>query len=227
MCPQGEHTKLTMPSSRAQRTQQEATGSTQTNTGGAKATLFGFYSHREEGADWKETMEQSAYKDHLLRKTAPVWALGKERNLETALLQAITDGVPIVGPDAPALRKMQGGGGKDINPNYGWTGSGGVKERAALQHNLGVREFKVECNPGDLPKFLAHIAELNSVGRAKHENLNHLQGQVAMQAALMSMKKTSNEHPGFQVIEDRGLVNATADPLGWNHGEKKTLIVKP
>jgi hypothetical protein len=74
----------------------------------------------------------------------------------------------------------------------------------------------VECNPGDLPKFLAHIAELNSVGRAKHENLNHLQGQVAMQAALMSMKKTSNEHPGFQVIEDRGLVNATADPLGWN-----------
>jgi hypothetical protein len=79
-----------------------------------------------------------------------------------------------------------------------------------------VHEYKKECNPGELPKFLSHIAEINSVGRAKNENMNHLQGQVAMQAVLLSMKKTSTEHPGFQVIEDRGLLNATADPLGWN-----------
>ena len=53
--------------------------------GGGTATLFGFYNRREEGPEWQETMQQSAYKDHLLRGMAPVWALGKERNLEEAL----------------------------------------------------------------------------------------------------------------------------------------------
>ena len=149
-----------------------------------------------------------------MRGVDPVLAMGKQRNLEAAFLVGVTDDIPMVGPDAPAscIKAGNKGGQNSYVNQYGWS----AETKKENHYTLGIQEWAVACNTGELPKFLRHIAEINSPGRIKGEALNHFQGTRAMQAVLMSLKKTSATHPALQMLEDRGLLNDTADPLSWN-----------
>ena len=175
-----------------------------------------FYKGGEHGEAWTEVQAQSRFRHHTMQGEEPVLAMGKQRDLGGAYAVGVADEIPMVSPEAPATRNKAGesGGHNSSSDNFqhGW-GSGAKKD---THFALGIQEWPITCNTGELPKFLRHIAEIHSPGRVKGEALNHFQGTRAMQAALMSLKRTSSTHPALQVLEDRGLLNETADPLSWN-----------
>ena len=162
--------------------------------------------------EWSEVVGRSEFKHHLLRNLPTVLSVGKNRSLEEALCIAVADGIPLVGPDAPETQPQTSGSNKG-----GWDySSSNSKERSRLGYTLGVKEWKQGCSAGELPKYLRHIAEINSPGRMHNENLTHLQGATITTALLMSLKETSEAHPALQLLEDRGLLSHLADPLIWN-----------
>ena len=48
------------------------------------------------------------------------------------------------------------------------------------------------------------------------EQLSPVQGTNSMRSALKSLRDTNANHKAIKVLEDRGILNLGADPLGWN-----------